>query len=349
MRKRNILQALWLVLLTSAAILIIRARMHETPRYTEIAVPSATPAAMEAAFANVQTITITLAPSGASAPPATREPTPAPIPTPFSIFWMSDTQYYSYAVPSVFSKMTDWMAGQVDAYNAQCVVHTGDIVDNHNLDKHWKNAETAIRKLSGKLPLLCVAGNHDVGADTVDYTEYFTYGFCDVTQRDDLYYGGVCWIYPFQAGGTDFVIVGIGWQQNRSYLPWVIEKLEEYAESTAILLVHDFLTDDGELSANGIALERELVAVCPNIKLVLCGHNDGASQWSKTYTEDARTVNALMYNFQDDKKNGLGYMRILTFIPQTHTIGVVTYSPYLDDYSYFSDEGRDMFVLFNAY
>lgn len=74
----------------------------------------------------------------------------------------------------------------------------------------------------------------------------------------------------------------------------------------------------------------------------------GPARWQRTY-EDGHSVNALMYNFQDDKKYGLGYLRILTFDPTDRSLHVTTYSPWFDDYNYYRDEARDTFTLTEAW
>lgn len=276
----------------------------------------------------------------------------APAPTvpakePFSLLWFSDTQVYSYKYPEVFLAMTDWANSVYREYGSLAVVHTGDIVDNHNYARHWIHAENAILRLSGDLPFLCVAGNHDVGASEPDYTQYRAYGFCAVKDEADTYLDGVCWSHEFKA--QNLLLVGIGWQTGTEYLDWVRERLLCYPNHTAILLVHSFLTDEGNLTATGKKLEQEILSRHPNVRLVLCGHNDGSALWSKTYEEGQRTVHAMMYNFQDDKKHGLGYVRVLMFHPETRNIAVTTYSPYLDDYNYHKEESKDTFTLKNAF
>ena len=56
-----------------------------------------------------------------------------------------------------------------------------------------------------------------------------------------------------------------------------------------------------------------------------------------------------MYNFQDDKKYGLGYARILMFNTSTRNIAVTTYSPYLNDYNYYKDASKDTFTIYGAW
>ena len=281
-------------------------------------------------------------------PTATPEPTPTPVPTPFSLYWVSDTQVYAYRYPKVFNKMFAYMANTYEEQNALGVLMTGDIVDNRTETRHWANAKAAIGLLPEALPLWSVAGNHDVGADKADYRTYLSYGFCAADEGDQLYKDGVCWYDTFTAAGQDFLLLGIGWQNDTDYLPWVKAVLETYPDHCAILLIHSFLTDKGGLTGTGKTLEKELLGAYPSLRLVLCGHNDGSVRWSRTYEND-RTVNALLYNFQDDKKYGLGYLRILTFDPLDRSIHVTTYSPWFDDYDYHKDTAKDTFVLENAW
>ena len=283
-----------------------------------------------------------------STPSPSPTPTPTPEPTPFSLYWVSDTQVYAYRYPKVFNKMFAYMANTAEEQNALGVVMTGDIVDNRNEQRHWDHARSAIGLLEGKLPLWSVAGNHDVGADQTDYGAYLACGFCAAEEGDLLYRDGVCWYDTFEAAGQDFLLLGIGWQTDSDYLPWVKGVLETYPDHTAILLVHSFLTDKGNLTGTGKNLEKELLGAYPNLRLVLCGHNDGSARWQRTY-EDGHCVNALMYNFQDDKKYGLGYLRILTFDPTDRSLHVTTYSPWFDDYNYYRDEARDTFTLTEAW
>ena len=282
--------------------------------------------------------------------PATASPSPSPTaePTPFSLYYVSDTQVYAYKYPSVYKKMFAYMANTYQEQNCIGVLMTGDLVDNRKEPRHWNNAKAAIGLLDGKLPFWCVAGNHDVGADKADYSTFLRYGFCAAEEGDLLYKDGVCWYDTFTAAGQDFLLLGIGWQNDSNYLPWVKGVLETYPDHRVILLVHSFLTDGGGLTGTGKNLEKNLLAAYPNIRLVLCGHNDGAARWSRTY-EDGHTVNALMYNYQDDKKHGLGYLRILTFDPGERALQVTTYSPWFDDYNYYKDATRDTFILTEAW
>ena len=287
-------------------------------------------------------------PSPTPSPSPTPTPTPTPEPTPFSLYWVSDAQVYAYRYPKVYNKIFTYMANACEEQNAIGVLMTGDLVDNRTEQRHWDHAKAAIGLIRDKLPLWVVVGNHDVGADKGDYKTFLSYGFCAAEEGDLLYKDGVCWYDTFTAAGQDFLLLGIGWQNDSDYLSWARGVLETYPDHTAILLVHSFLTDKGNLTGTGKNLEKELLSHYPNLRLVLCGHNDGSARWQKEY-EDGHGVNALMYNFQDDKKNGLGYIRILTFDPTDRSLHVTTYSPWFDDYNYYKDETKDTFTLMEAW
>ena len=351
------MRALLLAILITLSLPVLRcdaqpaaaAKSGQTPLKVEVRLqaasrPDAVPLTAEAAVSPTPSPVPTASPT----PVPTASPSPTPVPTPVSLYWISDTQVYAYRYPKVFNKVFAYMANSCEAQNALGVLMTGDVVDNRSAQRQWNNAKAAIGLIADRLPFWCVAGNHDVGADSADYTAFLSCGFCAADEGDQLYRDGVCWYDTFTAAGQDILLLGIGWQTDANYLPWARAVLTDHADLPAILLVHSFLTDKGGLTAMGKTLESELISACPNVRLVLCGHNDGSVRWDKTY-EDGRTVNALLYNFQDDKKNGLGYLRLLTFDPLDRSIHVTTYSPWFDDYDYQKDTSLDTFTLENAW
>ena len=378
MSKTRMFQALWLLLLSVVCVLMFYYRREPTKSDQEVLVeedtvvavtapertPFPTPTSAPTPAPTVYEITEvfiplmqTPSPVPASLPPApirvtTPVPaTPAPTATsaasePFSLIWFSDTQYYAYKKPEIFLSMADWAVRVRQEYNAVAVVCTGDIVDNRNYTRHWTNAEAAILRVREAMPFYCVAGNHDVGADKVEYETYLEYDFCSSPSAMAFSDDGHCWALPLPEQGI--LLCGIGWQNDASYADWVNEHIAEYADLPAVLLVHSFLNDDGSLSTNGKRVEKAILRESPSVRLVLCGHNDGSARWSRTY-DDGHTVNAMMYNFQDDKKYGLGYARILMFNPGTRNVAVTTYSPYLDDYNYYRESERDTFTLYDAW
>lgn len=168
MNKTVIFRCLWLtgLFICCAGVLLYK---PVTASVTESISPTPAPAMAQKGVVVQVNYSLTPAPTPVTMPPSA---SPTPVPSPFCIYWVSDTQYYSYKVPAVFQKMARWMGESRDEHNAIMVVNTGDIVDNRNHERHWKNASSAISLLGDELPFYCVAGNHDVGADKADYGFY---------------------------------------------------------------------------------------------------------------------------------------------------------------------------------
>ena len=374
MTKTRMFQALWLLLLSLICVLMFYYRreptkspqerlfgedavvaatiVEQTPQPLPTDTPTPVPTVYEITEVFIPLL-YTPSPVPPTLPPTpTPEPTPALIATdapkaePFSLIWFSDTQYYAYKRPDIFLSMAEWATRiQID-YNAAAVICTGDIVDNRNYTRHWTNAEAAIDKITESMPFYCIAGNHDVGADKVEYETYLSYDFCSAPEEMEFSADRRCWVLPLYRQGN--LLCGIGWQNDDAYADWLNARIEVYRDLPAVLLVHSFLNDDSSLSTNGRRVEKAILRNSPTVRLVLCGHNDGSARWSRTYG-DGHVVNAMMYNFQDDKKYGLGYARILMFNPNTRNIAVTTYSPYLNDYNYYRDVEKDTFTLYNAW
>ena len=379
MSKTRMFQALWLLLLSLVCVLMFYYRRESTKspqerffgedavaaatveERTSAPLPTETPTPVPTPVPTVYEVTevfipllYTPSPMAPTLPP-TEEPilltTPAPtaVPetaAPFSLIWFSDTQYYAYKRPEIFLSMADWAVRIRTEYNAAAVVCTGDIVDNRNYTRHWTNAEAAISRICESMPFYCIAGNHDVGADKVEYETYLSYDFCTAPEEMEFTEDRHCWVLPLHEQGI--LLCGIGWQNDDAYADWLNARLKAYGDLPAVLLVHSFLNDDGSLTTNGRRVEKAILRVSPSVRLVLCGHNDGSARWAKTYG-DGHIVNAIMYNFQDDTKHGLGYARVLMFNPQTRNIAITTYSPYLNDYNYYRDTEKDTFTLYSAW
>ena len=242
MSKTNMFRALWLLLLSLVCVLMFYYRRESTKspqetifgedavaaatvtERTPAPLPTETPTPLPTPEPTVYEVTevfipllFTPSPVPPTMPPTaepTETPTPAPTETPevtepFSLIWFSDTQYYAYKRPEIFLSMADWAVRVKSDYNAVAVVCTGDIVDNRNYTRHWLNAEAAISRLSDSLPFYCIAGNHDVGADKVEYETYLSYDFCTAPDEMEFTEDRHCWVLPMPDLGI--LLCGIGW------------------------------------------------------------------------------------------------------------------------------------------
>lgn len=92
---------------------------------------------------------------------------------PYTIAWMSDTQYYCRNLPNIYFAMTRYLQDNREKLNLGYVVHTGDIVDSASNEAQWAVARQAMDSLSG-IPYGVLAGNHDVG-NMMDYGNFRKY------------------------------------------------------------------------------------------------------------------------------------------------------------------------------
>ena len=287
-------------------------------------------------------------------PTAVPTPSPTPVPTPFSIVWIPDTQNYARNQPEVFFSMRDWILENKEEKNVVFAVHSGDIVDGYS-ETMWNNANEALVPLFEAIPGLTAGGNHDI-TKSFNYRLYLKQTCVKMTLAEgQLYEGGQAVYALFSAGGTDFILMSFSYQVRGAAFPWAVEVLNAYPDRTAILLTHSGLNDDGSFTSDGKNLKNYVAAKCPNVRLLLCGHMRGAARRTDYFDDDGdgiteRAFTSLMFNFQEDRVQGLGYLRLLTFMPENRSIEVVTYSPYLDSDLYPNvDPDQCAFTLTDAY
>ncbi len=279
--------------------------------------------------------------------PGTPAPTPIPTYTPspvtdeadgtFSIVWISDTQHYSELYPDMLLRMTEWAAANREAYNIQAVVHTGDMINRRESTRQWENISAAFDRL-GDIPLLALAGNHDVGTSTLDYSYFKQYVASRYADTSDFFAGGRGAYVEIPLDYVSFLLIGTGWGYNDESVAWLNEVIARYPFHIVILCGHSYLDTNGSLTDGGDILFENVVKKNYNIRMVLCGHRDDTAFRTDTFDNNfdgvpERSVYSMLYNYQEVKENGGGgYMRILTVNPKKRTVQVQTYSPYFDDW-----------------
>lgn len=279
----------------------------------------------------------TTAPAKVSPPPSSAPPmrTPKPSMEPFSIIWIADTQTMVYRkYNKVLRSMGEWIIKQKQEQNVLYVVHTGDAVDNGFIAEQWERFDILYDQFRGKLPYFPVAGNHDMGVKAEDYAAYLKRPYVRDYPKERSFGGGKAIYDTFSAGGTDFILIGIGWKAELEAAPWVNKVLKEHRRYVAILVTHSYIKANGSFAEQGKEIHDLIVAKNPNIRLVLSGHVHGSGFRTEAFDDNNneradRVVNAMVYNYQNFGWNS-GQLRTLTFDPVERTIRVVTYSPYTE-------------------
>lgn len=276
----------------------------------------------------------------------------------FSFVWFTDTQYYSESYPHIYESQVKWMVEQADNLNLKYVFHTGDLVDKHYDMKQWVVADRNMKILDDAgIPYGVLAGNHDVGHKEIDYTTYYKY-FGDHRFEDRPYFGGSYLNNRghydlISAEGNDFIMIYMGWGVDEDGIKWMNDVLEKYPNRKAILNFHEYLLASGSRSPIADKIYEEVVKPNKNVFAVLSGHYHNAQTLVDEIDDNGdgetdRVVYQMLADYQAGPEGGQGFLRILTFNPETNTMDVKTYSPYLDTFNFYDPKefpGKDEFVV----
>lgn len=270
----------------------------------------------------------------------------------FSFALESDTQYYNEDAPdnpNIVGKyehqlnIHDWLLANRPRMNIQYLFHDGDIIDDVDMISQWENADAAYKKLDDAgLPYGVLAGNHDVGHLTGDYTNYGTY-FGEDRFKNNPWYGesyknNRAHYDLITVGGIDFIMMYVGWGVGDEEIEWMNDVLKKYPERKAILNFHEYLLASGGLGEEPQRIFNEVVSTNPNVSMVLSGHYHNAQTVINEFDDDGdgvtdRKVYQMLFDYQGLPEGGMGYMRLMHFDLENEKVLFRTYSPSLDDYN----------------
>ncbi len=291
--------------------------------------------------------------------------------TEFTVVALPDTQNYSNGFPAVYDSQTLWIANNAAALNIDFVTHLGDIVNNHDDDRQWTNADRSMKTLDdANIPYGQIPGNHDFlygsGPDDFVGTRYLAkFG----PQR----FTGKAWykghsptklsnyqIIDFGAG-VQILFLHLNLETPSSELAWAQGILNQHRDLPVHVSTHRYMQDavaytgglpfqvppvasgrypeiwyiaEGQYRPDGIRAEvffNSFVANNKNIFMVECGHFH-AEYRQISNNVFGLPVHEILVDFQDDPNGGNGWLRTLTFRPEQKQIFVRTYSPYLNQY-----------------
>ncbi|WP_233147101.1 S-layer homology domain-containing protein [Paenibacillus selenitireducens] len=276
----------------------------------------------------------------------------------FSFVWMSDTQYYSQSYPEIYRKNVAWIAENKDNINLKYVIHTGDIVDKDYQEYQWQEADMDMKVLEdANIPYGVLAGNHDVGHQNNDYTNYWRFFGADRFEKMPTFAGS----YDnnrghydlVSANGNDFIIVYMGWGLGDKEIDWMNEVVAKYPERKAILALHEYMLVSNNRAPIADKIFDKVVKPNKNVIAALSGHYHDAQLKVDALDDDGdgipdRNVYQMLADYQGAEQGGLGYIRLMQFDMKNNKLHMKTYSPYLDDYNYYDPDqfpGKDEFSL----
>lgn len=227
--------------------------------------------------------------------------------------------------------MGKWVADHAESDNIVYVLQTGDLVDNGFEEWQWQNFALAYDQFCGKVPYFAIAGNHDLGIKRQAWDGYLAQPYAHTVPESQEYAGGKAAYTLFTAGGTDFLVIGVGYGAEEECAKWIRDTCKRYPDRYGILLVHGFLHGRGDyVDALGECIHYRILAKCRNIRMCLCGHFRGTAYRTYEYDDTFdgkpdRTVHTMLCNYQNFKVNG-GQLRTLQFDPASGDLTVDTFS-----------------------
>ena len=279
-----------------------------------------------------------------------------------TILWHTDTQYYSTYddLNFLYQSIAEYTVKEYKAGNICYALFTGDFVDNASTDEQ-ANKEYAVADKMQKIiddagvPNGVLAGNHDVRHDQLYYDYYHKYFPTSRYVKQECFGGAInrneCHFDLISIGGYDFVILCFGYGKNADpdTIAWANSVLAAYPNRNAILATHEYINAQGALlSRNAETMFEKIAVPNENVKMILCGHSEGAcSQWRSVPGSD-RKVLEILHDYQFSELgsgpqhvvnnctcDGEGFLRLMQ-ITTSGQLVMKSYSPFYDMDGYFA-------------
>ncbi len=293
-------------------------------------------------------------------------------PEPFTLVAIPDTQYYVAETPrkqgklAMFEAQMRWVREQKANRNIACVLHEGDIVNNHDpVAGEWQRARPVLRSLQGVVPYALALGNHDMYTaerSAWEFNVFFPFReFQDwpaLGGTFDANAGVLNAYYVFQAGGLNWLVFALEPFPRDTVLAWVDRVAEAHPTHNLLLVTHSHVYPDDTLVAsspqhlyttadygvnpadgsgnNGVDVWRKCLRKHRNLLMTFNGHVGGddleTSAGLVVGTGDhGNKVYQMCADYQETWSNGLfGHVRLVTVDPDRKTISVQSYSPYMN-------------------
>ncbi len=294
-----------------------------------------------------------------------------------TMIWSTDPQHYT-KFPDLYEyyyKIYEYAAEGYQNGDIGYIFTTGDLVDDRPYaavaPRQWGVASKALSIAEEVgMPAGVVTGNHDVidftptdysaGPNTTsDYGKFWEI-FPASRFNQTRWYGGSLnnnrsHYDLVTIGNVDFIILqlGYGFEADDETVAWANDVLKTYRHRVAIVATHQYLQNNtADRYGRAELIFSKIVDPNPNVKMVLCGHDDGSLCLEKT-ASDGRTVYEILSDYQfveaedpDFYANehyiasvpsccGDGYIRLLSV--EGDTLSSITYSPVTDRYNPYGD------------
>ncbi len=302
-------------------------------------------------------------------PTTSTEPDPF-VPGSVTVAVVPDTQYYIDCRSAHFRKQVEWMMAQRATRDIRAAVTLGDLTE-HNFKEEWEFYKESLKPLDPTFPYLLTLGNHDYGDNGSANSrksflgEFFDGKFVEkMKAKVETAEPGKLEnaFYTIDMGKFSLGVLILEWSTRKNTLTWANEVLKKHPKERIMMATHAYLYSDstrydfkkkgtsqewnplayptaksdgaGEDNHDGEMVWQSLLKKYPNVFLTVNGHvlNNGTGLLASK-GDKGNTVHQMMVNYQMLDEGGLGYLRLLEFLPDGKTMRVKSYSPSLGVYA----------------
>lgn len=245
------------------------------------------------------------------------------------------------------------------------MINPDGIFGNQPSKLQWESVSRSFERLDGKVPYITALGNHDYGFKSIEnrksnFNQYFpvdkNFQNMKILRDVALNAEGIPTLEnaSFEITsphGRKMLFLSLEFAPRDTIVSWAktIVESEKYKDHTIVLLTHSYLNANNEhiIKENypiedynyGKAIFDKLVKPSKNIQMVFSGHigspDDPKSHLGFRTDSNAagQKVQQMVFNAQAlgggwMGNGGDGWLRILEFMPDNHTVKVKTFSPF---------------------
>lgn len=276
----------------------------------------------------------------------------------FSIAILPDTQLYCQYDRGIFKQQTEWIAANAKSHDIKFVIHLGDIVNRIFDLKQWNIADEAMKVLDDAgIPYLTVSGNHDVDylggftemnsyndgirSGTENYLKYFGHDrFEGMNTFRESTKNGFNQFHILKVGTYELLVIGLDWIPSQETMQWCERVLKKHSDIPTIIVKHEFIkprgigsNEAGYLKFSSLETEKQwdVFSEFDQVFMIINGHHSGQDH-VVVKNKSGHDVLATVIDYQNLPSGGDGWMNILNLDPESGTLSMEAFSPYLSSW-----------------
>ena len=259
------------------------------------------------------------------------------------VAWLHDTSMMINSAEK--SDTLTAISNYLERTRIQTVFHSGSVVADSTSQEQWDAFNSTMKHLYDNERRTFIVNG--AAQDVVENSLFLDQPFREDYLESDMFEEGKGVVNRFEMGGVKMIMVTLSDDAlTEEGLKWARNQFNAESDRVGILMVNTYLTEDKKIAESAEEIEKQIVSVCGNVRLVLSSNAKYNSHESFKYGE--RTVWAL--NADIEAATAEGYITLLEFDADARSLYVTTYSPVKNDFVYDDDQLEyEQFTLYNAF